>query len=171
LTTSGAASFTLSSGSEGRQYATFTLGTANLPAAGTISLAGFTVDDAFALEVVTPVANALPVTMEAAGVDPTPLSFGAFTSDVGAFAPFVGAIQLIDVSPPSNRTEFLSHPDTLNAVYSEIAIGRQTADAATGTVPILGANGLLNTFKGYRYGYGNYVWEFCWPWTGVCVSI
>src|SRR5271165_1412560 len=50
LTTSGTSTFTLSSGGMGAQSATFTVATANVTASQTISLAGFTVNGATALE-------------------------------------------------------------------------------------------------------------------------
>lgn len=147
LTTSGTSTFTLASGGIGSQSATFTVATANVTSGQTISLGTFTVNGAAALETVTPVASALPLTMQAIGTDAAPLSFKAFASDVGAQAPFVGAIQGIDVDPPSNGTEFAGAPDTLTIVISAIAISHQTTDAATNTVPILGANGLPNTLS------------------------
>lgn len=149
LTTSGSATFALSAGGMGSQSATFTIGTANVTSGQTISLASFTVNGATALENVTPVANALPITMQAIGVDSSALSFKAFASDVGAAATFVGAIEYIDVNPPSNGTEFGTGngTDSLTTVMSAIQISPQTVDAATQTVPILGANGSTNTLS------------------------
>jgi hypothetical protein len=147
LTTSGTATFTLSGGGMGAQAAAFTVGTANVTAGQTISLAGFSISGATALKTVTPVANALPVTMQAIGVDATPLSFGAFASDVGAVAYFVGAIQFIDINAPSNATEFLGSPDSRTAVFAATAISAQTTDAATGTVPILKSDGTTNSLS------------------------
>jgi hypothetical protein len=144
--TSAAATFTLASGGIGFQSATFTVATANVTAGQTITLGTYTVSGATALETITPLASALPLTMQAIGVDPSPVSFPAFASDSGVTAVFVGAIQFINLQPPSNGTEFNgSAPFSLTAVISAIAISPELVDFATSTVPILGANGLLNT--------------------------
>jgi hypothetical protein len=110
-------------------------------------LASFTINGATALETVTPVASALPLTMQSIGNDASPVSFPAFASDLGAVAVFVGAIQFIDINPPSKATEFFSNPDTPTAVISAIAISTQLTDAATHTAPILGSNGLINSLS------------------------
>ena len=83
--------------------------------------------------------------MQALGTDAQPLPFKEFASDSGISAVFVGAIQFIDLRPPSNGAKFLSSPDTLTAVLSAIEISAETVDFATQTVPILGADGLTNT--------------------------
>jgi hypothetical protein len=85
--------------------------------------------------------------MQSIGNDASPVSFQAFASDVGASAPFVGAIQHIDINPPSNGTKFFGSPDTLTVVISAIAIQAQTTDSATNTVPILDSNGLANSLS------------------------
>lgn len=163
LTTSGTATLTLSAGGTGSQSATYTIGTANLTSGQTISFAStFTINGATSLETVTPVASALPLTMQAIGTDASPLSFKAFASDVGGYAIYVNAIQFIDGTPPSNGTEFGTggNSDNLTAVMSATAISPQSVDAATGTVPILGANGLANTLSGSDTAtvtvYGNF---------------
>lgn len=147
LTTSGTATFTLSSGGVGFGSATFTIATAAVTSGQTISLAAFTVAGATALETVTPVANALPLTMQAIGSDPSPLVFKAFASDYGSTIPFVGAIQFIDPNPPSNGTEFFGVPDSLTGVVSAIAIDTETTDTATSSVQILSPNGGPNTLS------------------------
>lgn len=147
LTTSGTATFTLSGGGAGSQSATFTIATAAVTSGQTISLAGFTLHGATALETVTPVASALPLTMQAVGTDGAALSFKAFASDTGATAEFVGAILFIDVRPPSNATEFVQSPDSRQTVFSAFAFEAQTRDAVTGTVPILGSNGMANSLS------------------------
>jgi hypothetical protein len=88
--------------------------------------------------------------MQAIGTDVSPLSFKAFASDVGATAVFVGAIQFIDETPPSDGTEFGTGgvSDSRTAVLSAIAISPQLTDAATQSVPILGSNGLANSLLG-----------------------
>lgn len=148
LTTSGTSTFTLANVALGAQSAMFTVATSNVTPGQTISLASFSVLGATALGTVTPVANALPITMQAIGADASPLSFPAFASAPGATAIFVGAIQFIDETAPSDATEFLAKPDTLTAVISATAIQAQTVDATDNSVPILSPNGLLNTLSG-----------------------
>lgn len=145
LSTSGASTFTLASGGNGSQSATFTVATADTTSGQTISLASFVVHGATSLATVTPVASALPLTMQVAGTDASPLSFKAFASDVGAQAVFVGAIQFIDTTPPSNGTKFNGGATTI--VLSAIAISPQTTDAATNSAVILSPNGLSNTLS------------------------
>jgi hypothetical protein len=148
LGSSGTSTFTLvSGGSQSSQSATFTVGTANLLSGQTAFLQGFTVHGATALATLTPVANALPITMQAVSTDVSPLSFPAFASAQGATAITVGAIQFIDENAPSNATEFLGTPDTLTAVIAAIAIQPQTVDPTVNSVPILGSTGLLNTLS------------------------
>jgi hypothetical protein len=147
LGSSGTSTFTLvSGGGMASPSATFTVGTANLLSGQTAFLQSFTVHGATALATVIPLANALPITMQAVGTDASPLLAPAFASAQGATAIFVGAIQFIDEAPPSNATEFLSSPDTLTAVFSATALQAQTIDP-TDTVPILGSTGLLNTIS------------------------
>jgi hypothetical protein len=143
--TSSAATFTLSSGGIGSQSATFTVATSNVSATQTITLGTYTVNGATALATVTPIASALPLTMQAVGVDVAPVPFREFASDSGVNAIFVGAIQFIDLTPPSNGTKFI--PGTLLAVISAIAVSAETIDFATNTVPVLGANGQINALN------------------------
>lgn len=143
--TSSAATFTLAGGGIGSRSATFTVATSNVSATQTITLGTYTVSGATALETITPIASALPLTMQAIGVDASPVPFKEFASDSGINAVFVGAIQFIDLRPPSNGSEFYGSPDTLTAVLSAIAISAETVDFASQTVPILGADGLTNT--------------------------
>jgi hypothetical protein len=75
-----------------------------------------------------------------------PVPFKEFASDSGVIAVFVGAVQFIDLTPPSNGSKFgTGSGDSLTAVLSAIQITAEVFDFATGTVPILGANGLANT--------------------------
>ena len=148
LTNTGTSTFTLTSvtlGPGGNEMATFTVGTAPLTVGQSLSLATFKMNGAAALETPITVANALQLSMQAVGVDATPLTVGAFASEPGAQAVFVGAIQFIDTAPPSVGTLFLSSPDTPLIVLNAVALEAQTIDAATGSVPILSPNGLANT--------------------------
>jgi hypothetical protein len=143
--TSAVATFTLASGGIGSQSATFTVATVSVSVAPVITLGTYTVSGATALETVTPIANALPIAVQAIGFDPSPASFREFASDAGIQAAFAGAIQFVDLTPPSNGTEFQGSPDSLTAVISDIAISPETTDFATNTVFILGADGQPNT--------------------------
>jgi hypothetical protein len=99
LTNTGTSSFTLTSGGIESQTATFTVATAPLTAGQSLSLATFRVNGATALETPIAVANALQLSLQAVGVDATPLTVGAFASEPGAEAEYVGAIQFIDTAP------------------------------------------------------------------------
>jgi hypothetical protein len=105
----------------------------------------FNVNGATALETLTPVADALPLTIQAIGTDETPLSVGAFASEPGATDVYVGAIQFIDQTPPSNGKLYSSSPDTTLIVTSATAISAQTVDAETSSVAVLNPDGTLNT--------------------------
>jgi hypothetical protein len=145
--TSSAATFNLASGGIGSRSATFTVATSNVSATETITLGTYTVNGATALGTVTPIASALPVTMQAIGIDASPVPFPQFASDFGVAAVFVGAIQFIDLTPPSNGTKFGTPPGALTAVLSAIAISPEMVDFATNTVPILGADGQINALN------------------------
>jgi hypothetical protein len=155
LTDTGTATFTLSSGGIGSQSATFTVGTAPLVAGETASLLGFAVQGVTALETPIPVAEALPISMQATNNsqidnnDPKPLSAPAFASEPGASAVFVGAIQFIDLTSPVLGTEFGTEPsqDSTTAVLSAIAISPELVDAATQSVPVLQPSGQLNALS------------------------
>jgi hypothetical protein len=138
----------MAGGGIGSQSATFTVATSNVSAAQTIALGTYTVSGATALETITPIAGALPLTMQAIGTDPSPVPFREFASDTGITAQLVGGNQTIDLNPPSNGTEFgLSPSFYLTAVLAAIAIAPETVDFATRTVPILGANGQTNALN------------------------
>ncbi len=163
LTTTGTSTFTLVSGGVGSQAATFQIGTAALTDAQSASLATFVVDGATALETLTPVADALPLTMQAVGTDTTPLSVGAFASEPGIQVVYVGAIQFIDQASPSLGTLFGTGVDSATIVTSAIAISTQVRDTATSSAPVLNPDGTANTTSpsdtatvsigGHYYGY------------------
>lgn len=130
--------------------AQFTVLTSDGAATSTITLGGYSVKDASVLEKIVPVANALPITMQAVGIDPAPLSFPEFASDSGIQAIFVGAIQLLDLRPPSNGSLFgYGGNDTRTAVLSAIAISPERVDFVDQQTPILGPNGQPNTLASY----------------------
>jgi hypothetical protein len=145
LTNTGTSTFTLTSGGMGSQTATFTVATAALAVGQSLSLAGFNVQGATALETPIPVANALGITLQAIGTDAAPILVPAFASEPGALALYVGAIQFIDTAPPSVGTLFLGPPDTPLVVLNAFAIQAETVDAATQTVPVLNPDGTANT--------------------------
>jgi hypothetical protein len=121
----------------GFQTATFTVGADPLLATQTITFGAFGIL-ATPLKTITPLANALSLTMQAGGIDLSPLPLPAFASDPGITAIFVGAVQFIDINPPSNGTQFLSSPDTYTAVLNAFAVQPQTP-------PLLSAAGTALT--------------------------
>jgi hypothetical protein len=123
-------------GGLGARSATFIIGVAPLLSGQTIAFSSFGIL-ATPLETITPLASALSLTMQANGIDPLPLSLSAFASDPGIVAIFVGAIQFIDINPPSNGTQFLSSPDSYTAVVFAFAIQPQTLLSAAGTTFVL----------------------------------
>lgn len=129
--------------------ATFNVVTSTIVASNTIVLGGYTVKDANALETLTPVKSALPVTMQVLGIDAQPLSFPEFASDSGIEAVFVGAIQFLDLSPPSNGSKFYGSPDSPTAVISAIAISPEVVDFVNSSTPVLSPNGQPNTLVSY----------------------
>jgi hypothetical protein len=129
--------------------ARFVVATSDGAATSTIVLGGYSLKGATALETVTPVYSALPLTMQAIGIDAQPLPFPEFASDSGIEAVFVGAIQFIDLSSPSNGSMFYGSPDSPTAVISAVAIQAQTVDFATQSTPILNPDGQPNTLVSY----------------------
>jgi hypothetical protein len=153
LSTTGTATFTLVAGGIGAQSAVFQVNTAPVVPGQSVSLGGFAVQGVTALETPIPVPDALPLTMqstansEITNNDPIPFSKGAFASEPGATAIFVGAIQFVDLMPPSFGSMFLSNPDSLTAVIAATAIQAETVDALTMSVPVLNPNGTLNSLS------------------------
>ncbi|MDR3389020.1 MAG: hypothetical protein P4L92_18425 [Rudaea sp.] len=145
LSNTGTSTFTLVSGGSGSRSATFQIATAALTSGQSASLDGFMVQGATALETLTPVADALPLTVQAIGNDPTPLSVGAFASEPGTTAIYVGAIQFIDQQAPSLGKLYYGSPDTTLIVTSATAISAQTVDYATSTAPVLNPDGSKNS--------------------------
>jgi hypothetical protein len=143
---SSAATFTLLS-SNG-STAAFQVATSSIVASSTIVLGTYSVKNANALETVTSVASALPLSMQAIGIDPNPLTFPEFASDSGVQAVFVGAIQFIDLSRPSNGSKFgTGTDDSPLAVISAIAISPEIVDFANSTTPVLSPSGQPNNLN------------------------
>lgn len=151
LTSTGSSTFALISGGNGSQSATFQVNTAPVATTQTVSLRTFTAQGVGALTTPIPIANALPLSVQALGIDPSPLTQPAFASEPGAQAVFVGAIQFIDLTPPTLGRLFGTNPatDSATAVLSATAISAQTLDAATQTRPVLSANGNPNSLNGF----------------------
>lgn len=153
LNTTATTSFTLLIGGIGAQSATFVVGPAPVTSGNNATLNSFSIQGATALEVPIPVAGALPISLQSTNNaqvnnnDRAPLSKGAFAAEPGITDVFVGAIQFIDLAPPSLGTEFFSSPDSLTAVLSASAAQAQTVDAATSSVPVLGATGNPNSLS------------------------
>jgi hypothetical protein len=151
LLTTGTATFTLIGGGVGMQSVVFQVNGAQVVPGQNVSLSTFAVQGATALGTPIPKADALQLTIqstansEITNNDPVPLSAGAFASEPGASAIFVGAIQFIDLTSPSFGSMFLSSPDSLTAVIAATAIQAETVDAATSSVPVLNPDGTLNS--------------------------
>jgi hypothetical protein len=151
LSDTGTATFSLVAGGVGAQSAVFQVNTAPITSGQSITLGTFSIAGATGLGTPIPVAGALAVTMQATNNalitnnDAIPFSKGAFASEPGASAIYVGAIQFIDLSPPSFGSMFLSNPDSSTAVVSATAIQAETVDAATQSVPVLSPTGALNS--------------------------
>jgi hypothetical protein len=151
LSDTGTATLPLIQGGTGSQLAVFQVSDAPIVPGQSVTLGTFSVSSGTLLGTPIPVAAALPLTMQATNNalitnnDATPFSKGAFASEPGATGIYVGAIQFIDLSPPSFGSMFLSSPDTRTAVVSATAIQAETVDAATQSVPVLGPTGALNS--------------------------
>ncbi|MEA2755735.1 MAG: hypothetical protein QOJ54_2024 [Aliidongia sp.] len=151
LSDTGTATFSLVAGGVGAQSAVFQVNTAPIIPGQSVTLGTFAVAGATILGTPIPVSGALPLTIQATNNalitnnDATPFSVGAFASEPGASGVYVGAIQFIDLAPPSFGSLFLSSPDTPTIVLSAAAIHAQTVDAATSTHPVLSPTGALNS--------------------------
>jgi hypothetical protein len=146
LSSSGASTFVLTMGGSGAQFATFQVATSDLVVGDNASLATFMVNGAAALETLTPIADALPIQFQSAVADATPLVQGAFASEPGATALYVGAIQFIDQTAPSlGKLYGENGTDSATIVTSAIAISPQSVDTATQSVSVLNPDGTPNT--------------------------
>ncbi|MGA2534548.1 MAG: hypothetical protein ABSF53_00930 [Terracidiphilus sp.] len=148
--TSTAATLTLL-GHPGRT-ARFVVEGAEVAVGNTIVLGGYRVKAAKSLETITPSGNALPLTMQAIGIDPLPLPFNEFASDSGIAAAFAGNPLYVDLGPSSNGKEFfvpatMSTPamDTLTVQLASVTITAETVDATS--VPVLAPDGNPNALS------------------------
>ncbi len=167
VTNTGTSTFTLTGGGAGMQSAMFTVSDADLVAGQSVSLDQFSISGAGALETLTPVADALQLTVQAQSDDSTAYSAPAFASEPGISTIMVGAIQFVDTAAPSFGRRFQGGggSDPLTVVIDAVAIQTQTSDAATHSVPVLSANGQTNslnpndtasvTFGGLWTGYSS----------------
>lgn len=160
LSSTGSSTFTLSSGGAGSQSATFLLQTANAAAGDSFKLASFQVNPGSTLRAPVAVANALPVSMQAIGIDASPLSAGLFASQAATVAgsPFVAAIQFVYPGSPSNGTLFGTSPSLLAAtiVYAATAISLQNG-------PLLNPDGTTFTISNEETGS----WTINTDFTGI----
>jgi hypothetical protein len=150
LAASSATIFALIAGGIGSQSATFAVGTTPLAAGQNATLNTFSVAGVGALETPIPVVNALPITMQSTNNalitnnDPAPLTAPAFASEPGVTLQFVGGFGLIDLSPPSLGTLFLSTPDTPTGLVAQaVSVSPEIEELTTGA-PILQPSGALN---------------------------
>ena len=152
LSDNGSAIFTLASGGIGSQTITFMVTGEPVVAPETVTLGTFAVQGATALETPIPVAAALPITVQSTNNsqvnnnDPHPLSGGAFASEPGATAPFVGAVQRVDLTSPVLGTEFGTSPahDSTTALLSAMVI---SAETSVDGVAVLSPDGAPNTLS------------------------
>jgi len=153
LSDTGTTVFTLFSGGINSQSATFVVQTAPLVPGQSATLGTFAIQGATALETPIPVAEALPISMQATNNaeidnnDLIPFTKGAFASEPGAAATFVGQIQFIDLSSPSLGTLFFASPDTPTVLFAPTAVQAETVDAATSSVQVLQPSGALNALS------------------------
>ncbi|MEI9982511.1 MAG: hypothetical protein WDN69_04440 [Aliidongia sp.] len=153
LTSTSGTTFALAGGGIGSQSITYTVGGTPLLPGNSATLTSFAIQGATALESPIPAAAALPISMQSTNNsqidnnDAAPISKPVFASEPGAAAEFVGALQFIDLTAPILGTEFGANPatDSTTVALSAIAIGAETTDAATGSHPVLSADGSLNT--------------------------
>lgn len=143
--TSSAATFDLINVQGGT--ARFMVSSGEIDASGTIVLGGYNVKDADALEKIVPSGAALPVTMQAIGIDPQPLPFKEFASDSGIQVSITGNPQTlnVDLGSPANGSQFFVPPSTLSstAELANITITAEANDSAG--VPVLSPNGNANS--------------------------
>jgi hypothetical protein len=137
------------SGSKAR----FVVATSGVNVSDVLTLGSYTIN-AKPLETITPTAIALPLSIQAIGIDAQPASVPAFASDSGIQAVFVGAIQFIDLRPPSNGSEFFGQvnnqpADVPLAVLSAVAISPEIVDVVDQKTPILGVDGNPNKLASY----------------------
>ena len=147
-------SLTLISGGIGSQTATFRIQGAPVETGDLVEIDSFSVQGATALETLKPVADALPITMQAtnnseiANNDTVPLSAGAFASEPGIKPVFDGAIRFIDLTAPILGTKFGTDPatDSLTAVLAQFSVSPELSDPVTGT-PVLTPSGTPNSLS------------------------
>ena len=138
------------SGGIGSQTVSFISSGGVIAASNRVGFASsFSIAGANALGSVTPVANALPMSWQFAGVDANPVSRAAFASDYGAKAEFLGTVQFVDISSPSAGTQWLLNgvTDVSTIVAGAIAVSAGVTDSATSTVPLLNPDGTPNTLS------------------------
>jgi hypothetical protein len=124
---SGGATLALIQGGSGSQFAVFEVDNAPISGGESVTLGSFAVATGTLLDTPIPVAAALPLTMQATNNalttdnDATPFSAGAFASEPGAVATFVGAFSTIDLAPDSFGEEF-GPPDTPTTEIGRVLI-------------------------------------------------
>jgi len=149
--TSSAATFTLL-GHPGRT-ARFVVASAEAAVGDKIVLGGYRVKGAKALETITPAGIALPVTMQAIGIDPQPLPFGEFASDSGIVATVTGDSITVDLGSPSNGKQFYAPPDTLTVPFGTATITAETILAPDGNPNALSSSDTASLeFPGFLFG-------------------
>jgi hypothetical protein len=127
--TSSSATLSLVNVDDGGRTARFIVTGEEVAVGDKIVLGGYRVKGAAALETITPAGNALPLYMQALGIDPQPLSFKEFASDSGIVATVAGNSLTVDLGAPSNGKQFYGPPDTLTAQLGNVTITAEAKDA------------------------------------------
>lgn len=129
--------------------AQFIVSSGTIAVSGTIVLGGYNLKGATALEEIIPAGAALPLTMQAVGIDPNPLPFKEFASDSGIQATVTGNTNTLDVDLGSlgKGAKFFIPPSTFSttAQLASIMITAETKDLAGNAV--LSPDGNTNTLK------------------------
>jgi len=151
--TNSAATFSLLNSDQilntGAGTALFVVAGADVPAASTIVLGGYSVKGATALGTLTPIGAALPVSMQAMGIDETPVHFGEFASESGMLATFTGNSLVIDLGNANGSgggKKFYASPDTLTAVLGTVEMTSETSVFGS-SVPLLAPDGTPNSLN------------------------
>jgi len=155
--TNSAATFTLLNMSGGT--ARFRVVGAPVAVGGTIVLGGYRVKGATVLEQISPPGAALPLTMQAIGIDPQPLPFSEFASDSGIVATVTGNSLTVDLAPPSYGRQFYAPPgpptagffyatqDTITVQLGSVTITPEATDASG--IPVMAPDGTPNALAPY----------------------
>lgn len=143
--TSTHATLTLVNVGDGGRTAKFIVAGEEVSVDDTIVLGGYRVKGAVALETITSPGNALPLYMQALGVDPQPLSFREFASDSGIVATVAGNNLTVDLGASSGGKKFYGPPDTLTVQLGSVTIAAEANDLSG--IPVMAPDGSPNAIS------------------------